>query len=135
MITSNAVIRLKKYGLDDLKKAHRKGIRLRFLTPITKENASDVKYLSAFIDFRHIDTIYMSMMCFDGFYAILGGVADDKIQIQTEDDLIFTNQSNTVLFVCKLLNETWEKATPATERLEQLGAANRNMRTRRDAHQ
>jgi signal transduction histidine kinase len=101
-------------GLVDLKN---RGILLRFITEITKENVSDCKELMKIVELRHLDNVKGNFGIADGRdYRASANVKNGQSPSQLVRSTIpqFVEQQQ------YFFETLWEKATPAGQRIREL---------------
>ncbi len=117
--THAGIIRLQKYFRKNLEEALKRGVRIRCLAPITKENMVIAKQLG--IEIRHTDVVHSIMSCFDDSYHIFIRVGKDTANINSPDDYAtITNQSPTVITMREVMEDMWFHGISLEERIHEL---------------
>jgi len=119
MTTPNGVARIYKNLKLFIDEAKNRGVRLRCLTQVTKENMPIIKELG--IEVRHTDNVYAIADCYDDSLLTLMQIKEDTDIIESpEDTSIITNQPGTVKMVRQFMESTWDTAVDAEERIREL---------------
>jgi signal transduction histidine kinase len=96
---------------------NRRGVRIRWITDITKENASSCKEIMKIAELRHLDGVK------GGFV-----VADEKVYVATAilqmkkpvTQLIYSNVKAIVEQQQYMFNTLWDKAIPSKQRIREI---------------
>lgn len=103
-----------KHGYYNL---HRRGVKIRWITDITKENISSCKELMAIAELRHLDGVK------GGFV-----ISDEKVYVATAQlhkekpvtQLIYSNVKAIIEQQQYVFNTLWDKAIPAKHRMREI---------------
>jgi hypothetical protein len=95
-----------------------RGVKLRWITDITKENLSDCKKLMRIAEVRHLDEITGAFGIHDGIE--YRASANVKELGQLPEELIISNVKVIVQQQQQVFNILWEKAIPANQRIKEI---------------
>jgi two-component system, OmpR family, sensor histidine kinase VicK len=95
-----------------------RGVKLRWITDITKENLSDCKKLMRIAEVRHLDEITGAFGIHDGIK--YRASANVKELGQLPEELILSNVKVIVQQQQQVFNILWDKAIPAKQRIKEI---------------
>lgn len=125
MTSKNGIMRTYKYLNKYLNEARSRGVRLRIITTITKENIEIAKNICA--EVRHIDKVHAVAGCYDNSSLTMLDIKNDNISKNSPDDtILMINNSDTVEMMRQMLESVWENATSLEERISDLEGKPRN---------
>lgn len=110
-------IAMQMKGLKRFKSEPRRGLKLRFITEITKENKSFAKTLSGIVELRHLEGVVGNFAVSDAGELISGAVIQEASPVS---ELIFSNARGVVSQHSLLFETLWQKAVPAESRIKEL---------------
>jgi two-component system, OmpR family, sensor histidine kinase VicK len=110
-------IAMQMKGLKRFKSEPRKGLELRFITEITRENKGLAKTLSGFVELRHVDGVAGNFAISDAGEFISGAVIKEASPVT---ELIYSNARGVVSQHNLLFETLWHKAVPAELRIREL---------------
>lgn len=117
--TSNGLLRLQKYFKQLFDDAKKRGVRIRCLVPVTKDNMHAATDLG--IEVRHIKEVHAVMGCYDNSYLALLHIKDDSTDIHAPEDFaIVTNQKGTVQMMKQMFESVWENSIDMKTRAKEL---------------
>ena len=94
--------------------AKKRGVQIRYVTEITKDNVEHCKELQKFVELRHLDTVSGSFAVSEGeFVAGLRGKKTLKRLVYSDEKELVTSQQD-------VFETLWENATPAQDRIKEL---------------
>jgi two-component system, OmpR family, sensor histidine kinase VicK len=120
-------IAIQMKGLKRFKSEPRKGLKLRFITEITRENKAFAKTLSGFVELRHLEGVSGNFAVSDGGEFISGAVIKEASPVT---ELIYSNAGGVVSQHSLLFEVLWHKAVSAESRIKELDAASPPAQTR-----
>jgi len=94
-----------------------RGIRIRLITDITKENANYCKDLMNVSDIRHLEGVKGNFGIIDEREYLMHIIHQDS---QAPTQIIYTNDKMSAEAQQFLFNTLWNKAIPATDRIKQI---------------
>ncbi len=100
-----------KQGYVDAKS---RGVRIRYVTEITKENLVHCKELTRYVQLRHLGSIGASFAVSEGEF--VAGIRGKK----TLDLLVYSDVPEVVAHQRKVFETLWENAVPASRRITEL---------------
>ncbi len=120
VITSkNGVVRLHKYLNEHLKDALARGVKIRVITNLTKENIGLAKAMAA--EVRHVDKVYAVAGCYDESRLVMIDIKSDMpTKSSPEDVVLITTNTDTVKMMRQMLESVWEDAIPLETRIAEL---------------
>jgi two-component system, OmpR family, sensor histidine kinase VicK len=95
-----------------------RGVKLRWITDITKENLSDCKKLMRIAEVRHLDEITGAFGIHDGIK--YRASANVKELGQLPEELILSNVKVIVQQQQQVFNILWDKAIPSKQRIKEI---------------
>ncbi|MBD0360028.1 MAG: hypothetical protein ICV56_04885, partial [Nitrososphaeraceae archaeon] len=96
---------------------HKKGIRQRYITEITKENLKYCKQLSTYLDLRHLDGVKGTLGIIDG--KIYGAIANTR-ENQLPTEFVYSNVKAFVDQQQYFFDTLWNKAIPAEKKIREI---------------
>lgn len=100
-----------RQGYDDAKK---RGVRIRYVTEITKENARHCKELMQFAELRHLDDVHGSFAVSEGEF-VAGISVNGSIE-----QLIYSNVAEMVAHQQQVFETLWAAGAPAEQKMREL---------------
>lgn len=100
-----------KQGYIDAKK---RGVRIRYVTQITKENLLHCRELSKYVKLRHLDSVEASFAVSEGEF--VAGIRGKKAL----DRLVYSDAPEVVAHQRALFETLWRNAGPARKRMGEL---------------
>jgi two-component system, OmpR family, sensor histidine kinase VicK len=104
-------------GLRRFKSEPRKGLKLMFITEITRENKAFAKVLSGLVELRHLDGVVGNFAVSDAGEFISGAVIKETSPVT---ELIYSNARGVVSQHSLLFETLWHKAVSAESRIREL---------------
>jgi signal transduction histidine kinase len=98
----------------------REGLKVRFVTEITKENEAFAKMLSGFVELRHLEGVAGIFAVSDAGEFISGVVIQEGSPVT---ELVYSNARGIVSQHSYLFETLWRKAVPAESRMRELDQA------------
>lgn len=95
--------------------ARKRGVRIRYITEISQDNLSYCKELMKYVELRHLDNISGSFALSESEF--VAGIRGKKMLKK----LIYDNGPEIVAHQQSVFDTLWENATPAGERMRELG--------------
>lgn len=94
--------------------AKKRGVRMRYVTEITTDNAGHCKELAGFVELRHLDGVRGSFAVSEGEF--VAGIRGKK----SLKKLVYSNVPELVAHQRDLFETLWETAAPAAGRIKAL---------------
>ena len=102
---------MSKLGVEDLMKIHSKGVKIRIMTPISKNNIEKMVPLSQGCEIRKINPCLLQVVVSDNKHFIGIFSKTEDIQTSTEYPAAFySNSSNLISLIQNFLEESWSTA-------------------------
>lgn len=122
MLPENGLIRLCSNIKDALTEAKKRGVRMRCLTQITKNNMRIAREAKAIgIEVRHVNKIYSNAGCYgDNTLLMLHTKKDDTSIVSPSDILIYSTQKNTVNMMRRMLEDSWKKSVSLEDKIKEI---------------
>lgn len=98
-------------GYDDAK---RRGVRIRYVTEITKENVQHCKELMQFVELRHLDGVRGSFAVSEGEF-VAGISVNGSI-----GRLVYSNVAEMVAHQQQVFETLWAAGAPAEQKMREL---------------
>lgn len=103
--------------IESLRAAHKRGVKLQMVVPITMDNLDHIKILSSVCELRHIDTAYARFYVFDEIKSlIMTGVMEKP---GYEMGILSKNKEKAEMFK-HFFVLAWESAEPFSKRMAKL---------------
>src|SRR5215217_6649272 len=96
---------------------HKKGVRQRYITEITKENVKYCKELAKYVELRHLDGVKGNFGITDGKKY---GAAANIYDLQYPVEFIYSNVGSFVEQQQYFFDTLWNKAIPADKRIREI---------------
>jgi two-component system, OmpR family, sensor histidine kinase VicK len=102
---------------NEIIKLHNRGIKLRFITEVTKQNIVYCKEMMKYLQVRHLDAVKGNFGIYDGKHYL-----GDIIQKEGEPpkQLIYVNIKEFVKQQQQLFDSLWSRAVPAEHRIKEI---------------
>jgi signal transduction histidine kinase len=97
-------------------KAKKKGVRLRYITEINKDNLSYCKELAQIVELRHLDNIRGNFGVSDDEYMAIATIEKEK----PITHVIYSNAEQIVRQHQYLFETLWNKAVPAEQKIKEI---------------
>ncbi len=110
-------IAMQMKGLKRFKSEPRKGLKLRFITEITRENKAFAKMLSGLVELRHLEGVVGNFAVSDAGEFISGAVIREASPVS---ELIYSNARGVVSQHDLLFETLWHEGVPAESRIREL---------------
>ncbi|MEK6809667.1 MAG: helix-turn-helix domain-containing protein [Nanoarchaeota archaeon] len=119
MTTQNGIIRIHKYLGKYLDDARSRGVSVRVITVVTKNNVEAARNIKA--EVRHVDKVHSVTSCFDNQMLCMLDLKDDSPDIGSPDDIIMIiNNKNMVKMMRYMLESVWADAEPLATRIAEI---------------
>jgi len=117
--TEQVAKRAEDSGLSEMQsKLAKKGVKVRYIMPITKENLDHVKRLMKYAEIRHIDSTPIAIRLIDGEVCTMRHGGEDFSN--TREICIYSNIPSYVVTTKQYYENTWRTSIPAEERIKEL---------------
>ncbi|MDQ5877111.1 MAG: hypothetical protein M3288_09730, partial [Thermoproteota archaeon] len=97
-------------------KAKKKGVKLRYITEINKDNLSYCRELAQIVELRHLDNIRGNFGVSDDEYMAIATIEKEK----PITHVIYSNAEQIVLQHQYLFETLWNKAVPAEQKIREI---------------
>lgn len=94
--------------------AKKRGVHIRYVTEITKDNVEHCKELQKFVELRHLDRVRGSFAVSENEF--VAGLRGKK----TLEKLVYSDEKELVKSQQDVFETLWENATPAQDRFKEL---------------
>jgi sugar-specific transcriptional regulator TrmB len=123
MTTKNGLIRSVTFGTDDiLEECVRRGILVRRISEIDKQNIEAAKKFLKFCELRHTSTSNICRLTIvDDKEVLIYSTTNDDIKLQSEKDVcLWTDNQEFLRMMRKLYDTTWDTAIDACDRIREI---------------
>ncbi|MGI0020015.1 MAG: hypothetical protein ACREAY_06060 [Nitrososphaera sp.] len=94
--------------------AKERGVKIRYVTEITNDNATHCIELTKFVELRHLDRVSGSFAVSESEF--VAGISGKK----TLDKLVYSDEKELVQSQQNVFETLWENAMPAKDRIQDL---------------
>lgn len=117
--TAAGVARIYRYFRKKLEAVRKRGVRIRCMAPITKNNFEMARQLG--VEIHHIDRAQTIMSCFDDAYLMLTHIKNDAVSAEAPEDYsIVTNHQSTVDTIRQMFENMWSNSISLEARIHEL---------------